>query len=194
MIKLFRSLAIVMCLWMLVGCGESTTKGPKPEDTVLVNTSEVRPDWIEELSLDEQSSVVVALSEEDLELRPSILNVDPAIWGDDPNAPKAKVYFDLDKWSIRPIDHTIVDGAAQTLLQNPEMRVLLTGYCDWRGTTDYNLALGERRANSVRDYLVQMGVSAARIDILSRGDMDAVLEATPSQMALDRRVEIIIIQ
>ncbi len=194
MLKYLRSLSLFSFLLLLVSCGgDKSAVGPNPEDTVLVNTSEVRPDWIDELDIDEQATVIAELVEEDLEPRSTILNMDASVWGD-LDAPKATVYFDLDQATVRPADFPILDSVANTLLDNPEMQVLLTGFCDWRGTTDYNLALGEKRASNVMDYLTQLGVNGANVSILSRGDLDAVVQATPDQMAQDRRVEIIITQ
>ena len=192
MFKVIRPLAFVASIILLCSCGSESVKGPNPEDTVLVNNSEIRPDWIEETDLSEQAMVIQDLEGEGLALRDSVL-ADPNVWGD-PDSPKVTVHFDLDRWVVRPVDQALVEKASETLLQQPELRVLLTGYCDWRGTTEYNLALGEKRANSVKDYLVSLGVTPDRIEILSRGDLDAVLEATPSQMAEERRVEIVILQ
>lgn len=192
MFKVIKPLAFAASIILLCSCGSDSVKGPSPEDTVLVNTSEIRPDWIEEMDLSGQASVLEELEQEGLEIRESVL-VDPNVWGD-PNSPKVTVRFDLDKWVVRPADQQLVEKASETLLENSEWRVLLTGYCDWRGTVEYNLTLGEKRANSVKDYLVSLGVFPDRIEILSRGDLDAIIEATPAQMADERRVEIIIVQ
>ena len=192
MFKVIRPLALIASIALLCSCGSDSAKGPNPEDTVLVNNSEIRPDWIEEMDLSGQASVIEDLEGEGLEIRESVL-ADPNVWGD-PDSPKVTVHFDLDRWVVRPVDQTLIEKATETLLQQPDLRVLLTGYCDWRGTTEYNLALGEKRANSVKDYMVSLGVSPDRIEILSRGDLDAVLEATPAQMAEERRVEIVILQ
>jgi len=191
MFKLFKPIALTALVIVLSSCGSKKSTGPNPEDTVLVNTTEVRPDWIEELDLSEQEIVLEELEESGLEPRETVL-LNPDIWSDE-NTPKVTVYFDLDKWVVRPADQSLIEQAAEDLIQKSDLRVLLTGYCDWRGTTDYNLALGEKRANSVKDYLVQLGVSADRVDVLSRGDLDAVIEASSAQMAQERRVEVSII-
>lgn len=192
MIKLIKPAALTALVFLLCSCGSNSVKGPRPEDTVLVHSPNVRPDWIEELDLPSQVEVIEALEDEGLTPRDTVL-FDPEIWNN-PDAPKVTVRFDLDRWVVRPADQSLLEGAGQTLIDNPDLQVLLTGFCDWRGTTDYNLALGEKRANSVKDYLMQLGVDAARISVLSRGDLDAIVEASPSQMADERRVEIIITQ
>jgi peptidoglycan-associated lipoprotein len=79
------------------------------------------------------------------------------------------IYFDFDKYDIRPGDAKILDGNATWLKSNNNL-VLIEGHCDERGTNEYNLALGERRAKATMNYLVSQGVQAARITIISYGE------------------------
>ena len=80
-----------------------------------------------------------------------------------------EIYFDFDKYNIRPDDAKILDANAAWLKSNPNNLVLIEGHCDERGTAEYNLALGERRAKSAMNYLVAQGVQASRITIISYG-------------------------
>ncbi|HYC97354.1 peptidoglycan-associated lipoprotein Pal [Brevundimonas sp.] len=80
-----------------------------------------------------------------------------------------RVYFDLDSYEIRPDAFPRMDAQAAWLQRYPSVTVRIEGNADERGTREYNLALGARRAESVRSYLVQRGVSAARIDTISYG-------------------------
>jgi peptidoglycan-associated lipoprotein len=80
------------------------------------------------------------------------------------------VYFDFDKYDIRPADTRILDANAVWLKSNPNHLVLIEGHADERGTNEYNLALGERRAKSTMNYLVSQGVQANRITIISYGE------------------------
>ena len=80
------------------------------------------------------------------------------------------VHFDFDKFSLRPDAVTILDDAVKTLNENPDLRLTIEGHCDSIGTTEYNLALGERRANGARDYLVSRVVSASRFSTVSYGE------------------------
>jgi peptidoglycan-associated lipoprotein len=80
------------------------------------------------------------------------------------------VFFDFDKYDIRPGDAKALDGNAGWLKSNPNHLVLIEGHCDERGTNEYNLALGERRAKSTMNYLVSQGVQASRITIISYGE------------------------
>ena len=79
------------------------------------------------------------------------------------------IYFDFDKYDIRPGDAKVLDGNATWLKSNNNL-VLIEGHCDERGTNEYNLALGERRAKATMNYLVSQGVQAARITIISYGE------------------------
>jgi peptidoglycan-associated lipoprotein len=80
------------------------------------------------------------------------------------------VYFDFDRSDIRPSEATVLEGNARWLQTNREVLLIIEGHCDERGTNEYNLALGERRARSARDYLVSHGVAANRITTVSYGE------------------------
>lgn len=79
------------------------------------------------------------------------------------------VYFDTDSHDLRPDALPVLDAQAAWLKRYPGVQIRIEGNCDERGTREYNLALGARRANAVRDYLVSHGVSASRITTLSYG-------------------------
>ena len=80
-----------------------------------------------------------------------------------------RVYFDLDSHDIRDDAQPILDGQANWLKRYPSVRVRIEGNADERGTREYNLALGARRANAVRDFLVNRGITADRISTISFG-------------------------
>ncbi len=80
-----------------------------------------------------------------------------------------RVYFDLDSYQVSPEAYPRLDAQAQWLIRYPQIMVRIEGNADERGTREYNLALGARRAESVRNYLVQRGVPAGRIDTISFG-------------------------
>jgi peptidoglycan-associated lipoprotein len=80
-----------------------------------------------------------------------------------------RVYFDLDSYQVSTEAYPRLDAQAQWLLRYPQITVRIEGNADERGTREYNLALGARRAESVRNYLVQRGVPAGRIDTISFG-------------------------
>ena len=79
------------------------------------------------------------------------------------------IHFNFDKYDIRPGDAAILKENAALLKKFPNVKVQIEGHCDARGTVEYNLALGERRANKAKDYLVSLGISTARISTISYG-------------------------
>ncbi len=79
------------------------------------------------------------------------------------------LYFDYDKYDVRSAEDAVLKSDAAFLASHPNYSIVLSGHCDERGSEEYNLALGSNRANSVRDKLVAMGVSADRIKTVSYG-------------------------
>ena len=77
------------------------------------------------------------------------------------------IYFDTDRYNIDDIDRAALASQAQWLARYPAVRITVEGHADERGTRDYNLALGERRANAARNYLASLGVDASRITVVS---------------------------
>jgi peptidoglycan-associated lipoprotein len=80
------------------------------------------------------------------------------------------VYFDFDRYEIRTGDKGTLDENAKWLKTNQSALLLIEGHADERGTNEYNLALGERRAKATRDYLVSVGIEAGRITVISYGE------------------------
>ncbi len=103
------------------------------------------------------------------------------------------VYFDFDSAAIRAGERSKLTQAAEYLKSNPNARLLLEGHCDWRGTAEYNLGLGDRRANSVRQYMGTLGIPASRLETLSVGDRGATEGGNAAEMQEDRRVELAVL-
>ena len=104
------------------------------------------------------------------------------------------VYFDFDKASIRQSERAKIQAAKDYLAKNPQYHVLFEGHCDWRGTSEYNLGLGDRRAAEAKKYLISLGVSADKVDTLSKGSEDSKKDADQETMNHDRRAEIVILK
>lgn len=102
------------------------------------------------------------------------------------------VYFDFDQAIVKRGFHEELDKHAQFLADNRNQNVRLEGHADERGTREYNLALGERRANAVRAYLVAQGASGSQIEVISFGEeQPAVMGSNEAAWAKNRRVEIV---
>ncbi|MAF76173.1 MAG: peptidoglycan-associated lipoprotein [Idiomarinaceae bacterium] len=98
------------------------------------------------------------------------------------------VYFDFDRSSIKPEFRSLLDKHAEFLVANPDQNVVIEGHTDSRGTPEYNIALGERRAQAVETYLMNAGVSSSQISVVSYGEeKPAVMGSTEYAMAQNRR-------
>jgi len=80
------------------------------------------------------------------------------------------IFFDFDKYDIRSADAEILKGNSALLKKFPNVKIQIEGHCDERGTNEYNLALGERRANSTKKYLTSLGIAADRVSTISYGE------------------------
>jgi len=104
------------------------------------------------------------------------------------------VHFDFDRFNLRADALAILDEAIPRLQANPDLNVTVEGHCDSIGTLEYNLALGERRANTVRDYLVSRGIAASRLRTVSYGEERPIADnATAAGRAMNRRAQLIVL-
>lgn len=100
------------------------------------------------------------------------------------------VYFDYDESTIRTDAQELLAAKVPVLRGNPSIRIRIEGHADERGSVEYNLALGMRRANAVRDYLVDFGIDASRFDVVSFGeDRPAANGSAESAWSQNRRAE-----
>ncbi len=105
------------------------------------------------------------------------------------------VYFDFDKSGIKESERAKLQAAKKFLEDHPEYRgIIFEGHCDWRGTAEYNLGLGDRRANACKKYVTTLGLAADKTEIVSKGDLEAKENGTDAEMAKERRVEIVFLK
>jgi peptidoglycan-associated lipoprotein len=99
-----------------------------------------------------------------------------------------RVFFDTDQYDLDDRDRTTLDAQAAWLARYPAVRVTIEGHADERGTRDYNLALGDRRANAAKNYLAARGISAGRMTVISYGkERPEALGSDESAWAQNRR-------
>ncbi|GAB5349859.1 peptidoglycan-associated lipoprotein Pal [Alteriqipengyuania sp. 357] len=104
------------------------------------------------------------------------------------------IYFDTDRYNVDTADAAALQTQAAYLSQYPNITVTIEGHADERGTREYNLALGERRANSAKNYLVSLGIAANRIRTVSYGEERPVATASTQQAwAQNRRAVTVVI-
>jgi len=118
--------------------------------------------------------------------KPDVTKPDPLVL--------STVYFEFDKSALTSEAQATLAENARQLQQHPDAKIRIEGHCDERGTVEYNLALGQRRAISVRDYLVSFGISPDRISIISYGKERPVdPRHTEEAWAKNRRAEFVIL-
>jgi peptidoglycan-associated lipoprotein len=171
---MFETRAILLIVAAtLAGCGGSdTVPDPAPTDTTVGSGSDTDSDW--ETAGDTGEDVG---------------------WNgaDDPSAGELGnvIYFEFDSSEVRPEDTEIVTRHALQLAENPTTQVRLEGHADERGSREYNIGLGERRAQAVRRLLLIQGAAAGQISTVSFGEERPAMEGSSEEAyAENRRVEI----
>ncbi|WP_225204700.1 peptidoglycan-associated lipoprotein Pal [Novosphingobium huizhouense] len=105
------------------------------------------------------------------------------------------IHFDTDRYNVDTESQGILQSQAQWLARYPAKMVTLEGHADERGTRDYNIALGERRANAAKNYLVSLGVDASRITVVSYGkERPIALGSDEASWAKNRRAVTLTVQ
>lgn len=128
--------------FMVVGCA----KKPKVEAPTQPTTTETKPS-----------------------VTPSDQPTDRGTVESEPSSKFSAIYFDFDKYNLRDDAKADLKKNVDVLKQESDLKITVEGHCDERGTVEYNLALGERRAKSARDYMVSLGIKADRISTISYG-------------------------
>ena len=149
----WKAAAIAAALALTAGCGKKAPKElpPAPQESVEDTTGA----GTEDASAGGVGTEVLPGSREDF-LRSVGLQGD-------------RVFFDTDQYDLDDRDRSTLDAQAQWLHRNPAVRVTIEGHADERGTRDYNLALGDRRANAAKNHLAARGVALQRMTVISYG-------------------------
>ena len=103
------------------------------------------------------------------------------------------VYFGFDQYSVNPAERDKISDVADFLKKETDTHLLIEGHCDFKGTPEYNKSLGDRRATSVMQFLIDLAVDPERIQVVSIGD-EGKIEGTADQMRMDRRAHFVVIK
>jgi peptidoglycan-associated lipoprotein len=190
---------VLVVLSFLTSCSKS--KGPSPEDTSLIKGTD-RGTFIGSAedfagrNGDDLSPIGASIS--GLDGEDGLLPQDP-FWSNSDNLangdrPFDPIFFGFDQYSIGPEERTKLQDIASFLASSPNVRILVEGYCDWKGTPAYNKSLGDRRASSVKDYLIDLGVDSSRVEIISMGDEIATPDADPTTAGLERKAQFLVLK
>ncbi len=183
---------------LLFGCPKKVTKTdetPQPRVSELVGVTRPTPPPADTTGAsgrqpdDQRTAQLLASRGEDIPIKesPTVSFVDPS---PEDRAIFKTIYFDYDKSNIRPEFQPVLENISKWLAKNAGQQLLVEGHCDERGTDEYNLALGERRALSVRRYLVALGVLADRLHTISYGEeKPAVPGSNEAAWSKNRRAE-----
>jgi peptidoglycan-associated lipoprotein len=105
------------------------------------------------------------------------------------------IHFDFDKYNIQDSSRSELKAVAAWMRKNSSAKLSIEGHCDERGTNEYNLALGDRRAKAVKDYLMSLGVSSSRIETISYGEEKPLCtEHTEECWAKNRRAHFVVLK
>jgi len=188
----------ILCMAILsagfIGC--SKKQALSPEDTALLKGANrgtfvngVAQDGTDEELLSPVGATITGLNGDGLAPQ------DP-FWGDNlanGERPFEPIFFGFDQYNIGSDERAKLQDVAAYLQANTEARILIEGYCDWKGTPAYNKSLGDRRASSVKQYLADLGADTNRVDILSMGDEFATPNADSTTSALERKAHFVVL-
>lgn len=163
-----RIAATILAVFVLVfasGCSSTKPKAVAPEPSVVETTPAPTPapSVDEEIVTDGGAETVVSEQAMVEDLPADLISLNARGYLDD-------VFFETDSYTIGEASREHIAANASWLNQYPTVEILVEGHCDERNTREYNLALGERRANAVRDYLVFLGIAPERIFTISYGE------------------------
>lgn len=186
---------LLVGLFLLSGC--ASKPAPTPGETRMGDpTRPGSPDWIDgqayQQGLDGSRAGALDSYSGDPDLLSRGAMAGGALAGD--GEVLETVYFGFDEYSVRSSERPKLEAAADYLRANPNARLVAEGHTDWIGTTQYNLGLGDRRANAVKTYLVQLGIRGDRVEILSMGELQATqgLDRNDPLINQDRKVVLIL--
>lgn len=167
MMRGFLGLMVVVCLFSLCGgCAKKVKTEPPvaPEAAEEVAKPEAKPA--------EEQAVTAPEEVKESELEKTLTRSEqPGIEGAVMESSALKdVHFDFDRSELTDAAREILNANAELLKKSPDVKIQVEGHCDERGSTSYNLALGERRAASVKDYLVSLGIPADKLSTISYGE------------------------
>ncbi len=176
---LVLSLSCILVLAFFGSCRKEVKQTPPPPQT----QEQPKVEKVEKPPAEEPE-----LTEEEIFAQKSLEEINA-------EKPLEMVHFDFDEYSIRSDQEPVLSNNAQWMKKWDSVRVLIEGHCDERGTEEYNLALGEKRAKAARDFLVSLGISANRVETISYGKSQPLDPGhNEDAWAKNRRAEFTIIE
>ncbi|WP_166424868.1 peptidoglycan-associated lipoprotein Pal [Paraglaciecola sp. 20A4] len=157
--KIFKGITLALPIVTMVACSSGPSEEELAAESNRVAAAQSEADRLAEEEKVQAGNIMPMLSpEEVMQKEKSALMEDQV------------VYFDFDRSSVSSKYYSLLDQHAAFLVKNPQQSIVVEGHCDSRGTPEYNIALGERRAKSVETYLMNAGVSASQLSVVSYGE------------------------
>jgi peptidoglycan-associated lipoprotein len=153
---------LILCAVAMVACGKRPQPVAVPSAAPSVVPESPPPPSTPPAEPPAAAPPSGALTEEEIFARKTLEELNA-------ERPLADAFFDFDQWQIRDDARASLQRNAEWLQRWSSTSIMIEGHCDARGTSEYNLALGDRRANSVRSYLVSLGISSERLLVVSKG-------------------------
>jgi len=166
--------------FIFAGCAKKTVTAPEKQETVQKETAPKAE--TEQPMKTEEASKAAPKKVETMPVKEEPINVKTSMFGN--------ILFAFDQYNIREDAKPTLKDVADWMMKNKDAKMTLEGHADDRGTNEYNLALGEKRAKSARDYLVSSGVSKTRLEMVSYGEEKPLCtEQTEECWQKNRRVQ-----
>jgi len=151
--RLILALVLMAAVAMVLGCGGKKVRSLEEDEAAM-----------------EEARRRAAEEEEARRAREAEEAIKPIEEAEEQEIEFGKIYFDYDKYNLSGKSISTLSENAELLMDNPNMEIIIQGHCDERGTDEYNLALGEKRAQAARDFLVNFGIAKSRISVISYGE------------------------
>jgi outer membrane protein OmpA-like peptidoglycan-associated protein len=162
--------------------------GPNPEDTVLIKSGGRN-------TFMNGDGIAGRFGEDDFANGGDVINNelgDEGLVLQGAERPFEAIYFGFDQYNVGQEERPKLQQVAEFMQINRDSRILIEGHCDWKGTPAYNMALGDRRASSIQQYLIDLGCDASRIDVRSMGDEGATPNADSSTASMERKAQFLV--
>ncbi len=191
--KIIVALLVIFTVFIISGCSQKKIAQPldpsslsgradkKTGDMEGISVTDAKKDYASESITEKQLSKI-----EPSDMKSYIRELQTKI---------KDIYFDFDSYDIRDDARPVLKEVASILTKNKDIKVIIEGHADEKGTNEYNLGLGDRRANSAKEHLISLGIPSARINTISYGEEKPLCsEQTDECWAKNRRAHFVLIE
>ncbi|MDI6744782.1 MAG: peptidoglycan-associated lipoprotein Pal [Thermodesulfovibrionales bacterium] len=182
--RIFLLFLAFVLVFVFAGCAKKVVTAPVTQEAPKETAQKAAP--VEQTPMKAEEPVTVAKAE------PKKVETMPVKEVEAKSYQFGNILFDFDKYTIREDAKPTLKSVADWMIKNKDAKMILEGHCDERGTNEYNLALGEKRAKSARDYIASAGVTKNRLDTISYGEEKPLCkEQTEDCWQKNRRVQFV---